>query len=88
MLMLDEIIDEKDNKVYIEQLTSHLITYYKPLIFGGSDSVEINHDRSFEDMCLMLSMEMNVDAKKMTVLAFYNAVEVLKKLRKAVKNGK
>ena len=88
LLMLDEIVNEKDNTDEIENITTNLITFFKPLIFGGSESVEINHDKNFNDMCLVLSMEMNIKPKEMTVLEFYNAVEALKKMRKAANNGK
>ena len=53
--------------------------------FHGNDSMEINYDKQFESMCLMLSQHLNVKPKTFTVLEYYNAFEFLKKQLKPQK---
>lgn len=85
VLMLQSIIEgETENiKAEIDKITMALITYNKPHIFSGSENMEIQHDKNFENMCLMISQKLNVDAKKQTVLEFYNAFEYIKDMVKA-----
>ena len=71
IVVLRTIIDgratEADAKE-IDDITAELITYFNPQTFTGSESVEIRHDRQFENMCLILSQNLHVDPKKFTVL--------------------
>ena len=71
--------DTKDNAERVEQLTDRMITYHKPKTFTGQGSVEIEYDKQFENMCLMISKNLNTDAKNMTVLGYYNAYEYIQK---------
>jgi len=66
----------------VEKLTTALMTYTKPKTFSGSDGVEIQFDRQFENLCLALSEQLHVEPKKYTVLEFYNAFEFLKEKAK------
>jgi hypothetical protein len=85
ILMLQRIINGEAEGVQdaIDKLTVALITYNKPNVFSGSDNMEIQHDKSFENMCLLISQKLHVDAKKQTVLEFYNAFEYIKEMMKA-----
>ena len=86
--MLDAIIkgDESDKREEIDHITTLLLTYTKPKSFSGSDSVEIQYDKQFENMCLILSQNLHVDPKRFTVLEYYNAFEYVKEqARKAQK---
>lgn len=89
LLMLDAIIqgDETDKRAEIEQITTLLLTYTKPQSFSGSDSMEIQYDKQFENMCLMLSQHLHVNPKTFTVLEYYNAFEYIKQATKP-KNAK
>lgn len=89
LLMLDAIIqgDESDKRAEIEQITTLLLTYTKPQSFSGSDSMEIQYDKQFENMCLMLSQHLHVNPKAFTVLEYYNAFEYIKQATKP-KNAK
>lgn len=84
ILMLQTIINGETEGVQaqIDKLTVALITYNKPNVFSGSDNLEIQHDKSFENMCLLISQKLHVDAKKQTVLEFYNAFEYIKEMMK------
>ena len=48
----------------VEKLTTALITYSQPKSFTGSDGVEIQFDRQFENLCLALSEQLHVEPKK------------------------
>ena len=87
LLMLESIItgDNEDKRKEIEELTTALITYTRPMDFNGSNSIEIEYDKQFENMCLLLSQKLNVDPKKFTVLEYYNAFEYIKKQMKKEK---
>lgn len=89
LLMLDAIIqgDETDKRAEIEQITTLLLTYTKPQSFSGSDSMEIQYDKQFENMCLILSQHLHVNPKTFTVLEYYNAFEYIKQATKP-KNAK
>lgn len=80
MLMLEDIISgENNNAQEIEKITDYLVTSQAPPCFSGKDSVELQHDKNFEEMCLSMSRELNVQPKSFTVLEYYNAVSVLRK---------
>ena len=66
----------------VSKLTTALITYSNPKLFTGSDGVEIQFERQFENLCLVLSEQLHVEPKKYTVLEFYNAFEFVKERAK------
>lgn len=82
ILQCDAILQETDRyNEEIEQLTTRLLTFNKPSRFDGKDSVEVQYDKQFENMCLIISKELNADAKRMTVLEYYNAFEFVKDMQ-------
>lgn len=82
-----EATDEDERR--INELTDALITYFRPQSFSGPESVEIQHDKQFEKMCLILSQSLHVDPKGFSVLQYYNAFEFIKEqARKARKGAK
>ena len=91
IVVLRTIIDgratEADAKE-IDDITAELITYFNPQMFTGSESVEIRHDRQFENMCLILSQNLHVGPKKFTVLEYYNAFEYIKEQAKKANKQK
>ena len=83
ILQCEKIINETDEyDAEIEQLTTKLLTFTKPKDFSGKDSVEVQYDKQFENMCLIISKELNANAKQMTVLEYYNAFEFVKDMQK------
>lgn len=79
----------------IERLTTELITYSHPKSFAGSEGVEIQFDRQFENLCLVLSEQLHVKPKEYSVLEFYNAFDFVKerakqaeKAQKRAKSGR
>lgn len=83
-LLANIIAGEKnpDKTPEIERLTTALITYSNPKAFAGSDGVEIQFDRQFENLCLVLSEQLHVKPKEYSVLEFYNAFEFVKEKAK------
>lgn len=78
LLVLDTIISETDNSEQIDMIDTMMLNMQSPKSFTGSESVEVKYDKQFESTCLLISQKTNIDAKKMTVLQFYNAVENIK----------
>ena len=92
--ILRGIVDGKENPVtdVVEKLTTELVTYSNPKVFTGSNGLEIQFDRQFENLCLVLSEQLHVEPKKYSVLEFYNAFDFVKErqrqMEKATKRGK
>ena len=77
--------DNEENKQLVEDLTDKILLFNKPKTFTGTDNVEIDYDKQFETMCLTISENLHTDAKKMTVMEYYNAYNYIEKLAKAHK---
>lgn len=60
-----------------ERLDAELLLFSAPREFQGRNNTEVAYDKQFEDMCLLLSREMHVESKEMTVIAYYCALERL-----------
>ena len=54
----------------------------------AGSGVEIQYDKQFENMCLMLSQHLHVNSKSFTVLEYYNAFEYIKEQAKKSKQKK
>lgn len=78
-------ITEPQTTNIVEKLTTLLITYSHPKCFTGSESSEIQYDRQFENLCLVLSEQLHVKPKEYTVLEFYNAFDFVKERNKQAK---
>lgn len=74
--IIDGELDKQKDE--IERLTEQMILFSKPKIFSGTKSVEIQHDKNFENICLLIQKETTAEVKRMTVLEFYNAYEFLR----------
>lgn len=79
LLVLEGIETEKDMAEEIEKIDAAIFSGYKPKVFAGTESVEIEHDKGFETSCLLISQELHIEAKALTTLAFYSALETIKK---------
>lgn len=78
LLVLDSIINNTDNAKQIESIDTMMLNMHTPKVFIGSESVEVKYDKQFESTCLLIAQKTNMDARKMTVLQFYNAVDNIK----------
>ena len=87
LLRLKHIITGEDVKQACKEIEIRLAMLIKPRIFSGKRSAEIAYDKQFEEMCLVLSQNLQVQPQRMTVLQFYNAFEYLKKQAKKNKRN-
>ena len=71
----------------VEKLTTELVTYSNPKVFTGSNGLEIQFDRQFENLCLVLSEQLHVEPKKYSVLEFYNAFDFVKERQKQLEKA-
>lgn len=78
LFVLDSIINGTDNSEQIETIDMVMLNMHSPKSYIGSESVEIKYDKQFESTCLLIAQKTSMDAKKMTVLQFYNAVDNIK----------
>lgn len=78
LFVLDSIINSTDNTDKIEAIDTELFSMHSPKMYIGSESIEIKYDKQFESTCLLIAQKTNLDAKKMTVLQFYNAIDNIK----------
>ena len=78
ILVLESIINGLDKHEQICAIDELLFQVNSPRLFAGKESVEIKYDKQFESTCLLIMQKTGADAKKMTVLQFYNALELIK----------
>ena len=78
LLVLDSIINDTDNTEQIELIDIMMLNMHTPKTYIGSESVEVKYDKQFESTCLLIAQKTNMDARKMTVLQFYNAIDNIK----------
>lgn len=74
--------DTEENKQKVDRLTGEMVMFAKPLSFNGQNNTEVEYDRRYEDMCLVMSQELHINMKKCTVMEYYNAYQFLQKQRK------
>ena len=82
--MLEQIADgeSEERQQTIDTMTDRLVTAVKPKVFTGRSSFQVQHDKGYEKMCLLISSTLGVDAKRMTVLEYYTANEFVHELAK------
>lgn len=83
ILILEGIIENKDNSSCIEKINDELFRMYKPKSFTGKDSIEIKYDKQFETSCMLISQKANMNAKKLNVLEFYSTLNNIAKQTEA-----
>lgn len=86
LLKLQHVITGEDVSEACSNIELRFAMLMKPRPFFGKKSAEIEYDKQFEDMCLVLAHNLQVQVKDMTVLQFYNALEFLKKQMKKKQN--
>jgi len=86
ILVLDGIINEKNNAESIDTIDISLLNLSKPKSYNGNKSIEVLYNKQFEAACVLITQQLNTNAKKMTVFEFYTAFEQLKKQKPQNKN--
>ena len=85
LLMLDEISDGRDRSEEIRAIESRMVRSDKPRVFQGDRNAEVLYDKNFVGCCIAIAQNLNMDAKAMTVLEYYRAIEVLEEQQKELK---
>ena len=85
LLMLDEINKGVDLSKEIRELESQMVRSDKPRVFDGKHNAEVLYDKNFVGCCIAIAQNLNMDAKQMTVLEYYKAIEVLEEQNKKYK---
>ena len=85
LLQLDEITEGSDHSEEIAALDSQRVRVEKPRIFQGDRNAEVLYDKNFVGCCIAIAQNLNMDAKRMTVLEYYRAIEVLEEQQKQLK---
>jgi len=77
LLVLGTILKKAQEKE-VDEVEFQLLMLARPKNFIGRDSVEVNYDKQFDKMNLMIQQNTGSDPKTMTVLEYYNAFEYMK----------
>ena len=85
LLMCDEIADGRDRSEEIRAIESQMVRSDKPRVFQGERNAEVLYDKNFVGCCIAIAQNLNMDAKQMTVLEYYRAIEVLEEQQKELK---
>ena len=88
LLMLDEISDGRDRSEEIRAIESRMVRSDEPRVFQGERNAEVLYDKNFVGCCIAIAQNLNMDAKQMTVLEYYRAIEVLEEQQKELKRKK
>lgn len=88
LLMKIEDMQKNVNSEAIEALEREIVTFSKPRDFGGDKGVEIAFDKEYESTCITIGSELHLDAKKMTVMEYYHAIEYLKERARKMEETK
>lgn len=78
-LVLDSIINDINNAEPIGKIDENLLNMSKPKSYSGKDNVEIQYNKQFESMCMLITQAVGINAKSMTVFEYYTAIEQIKK---------
>ena len=73
----DGIISEKEWDT--TEIDQYLTTFIRPVNFYGAESVEVKHDKTFSELCYILTKDTGKDGRYMSVLEFYQVLQMIKK---------
>lgn len=82
LLSLGQILRGEDNQAKLDKIDDEILGQEDPKIFSGKSSVEIDYQKRFEEMCIILKKELAQDVEDMSVLQFYTAFNYIKKSNK------
>lgn len=82
LLQLTEILTGEDKTKEISAIEGELLTFNKPMKFTGKESAEVLFDKNFERLCVMITQNLGIEAKKLCVSEFYTAIETIQEQNK------
>ena len=86
-LQLNAVAYEQDYSKEIEEIDNYLLDMYRPKAFHGPQGVEVNFFRSFQDNCVLINQNTNLDADRLTVIEFLQTLDYLKRQFKKIKQN-
>ena len=72
-LMASGISPEGNEEV--DNITTAMMTLHPAKVFEGPEGEEVKADRNFEDVCLVLSEQLHIQPKTLTVFEYYSAYD-------------
>lgn len=82
-LSLINIRQRTDERIKeIEKLDEEMFLSHKIKNFFGAKGAEVQSIKQFEETCILMNQVLNKDAKKMSVIEYLQANEILNKQRK------
>ena len=88
LLQLEFVEKGIDHDEEIREIDRQLVRFGKPMVFSGDKNREILYDKNFIGNCVAIAQNLNMDAKQMTVMEYYRAMEVLEEQQKELKRKK
>lgn len=85
MLQLEFVEKGIDHDEEIREIDKQLVRFGKPMVFSGDKNREILYDKNFIGCCISIAQNLNMDAKQMTVVEYYRAIEVIEEQQKDLK---
>ena len=82
LLQLAEILEDADNTEAIKAIDGRIYAMTDTKNFEGKTSAEVELDRQFEEMCLVLAKEFGGKVKDYSVMEFYTANKMLAERQK------
>lgn len=84
LAILDGIIEGRDTDAEVQRIEDEMVLLDDVQAYWNGE-FEVRYDRQFEDMCLGISGELHTDAKRMSVMEYYSAYELLDRRGKEMK---
>ena len=85
LLQLEFVEKGIDHDEEIREIDKQLVRFGKPMVFSGDKNREILYDKNFIGCCISIAQNLNMDAKQMTVVEYYRAIEVIEEQQKDLK---
>lgn len=85
LLQLEFMEKGIDHDEEIREIAGQLVRFGKPMVFSGDKNKEILYDKNFIGCCIAIAQNLNMDAKQMTVMEYYRAIEVIEEQQKQLK---
>lgn len=86
-LILDGIVSRTDRRDDIKRIDTFILLSTPPREFSTPKGADVAFDKSYSDMCLVISEKFHTPAENMSVLKFYRALHIMKHEAKEARKG-
>lgn len=80
-IILKDIINNTDSSDKVDEIDDYLFTLFRPKVYSGKAGAEVTYMKSFEEACIIITRFSGKDAKKMTLLEYYQCYKMIKKVK-------